>query len=480
MAKVFIAYRRQDSSHISGRIYDRLCQRYGKRSIFKDVDSIPPGEDFRTYISKGVLASDVFLLLIGDQWLTCLDQAGGRRIDSETDYLRTEIEVAISGNIPIIPLLVGNAGMPQASELPPSIRTLAFRNAIYIRPDPDFHRDVARLIETVSAACIPRRGLGHLWKRWWVKALAVAAVAALLAVAYYFWRPPPPHPKLPRFFVTRVYFADNPEKNGIPSIVIVMNDSLDPSTVTQESAQLYDTDGRHIALSAAAMGSRLFLYPEVALAPGTSYQLDLAKDLRSLANQGIVADSLSPVPGASIRITTRKLETSAKPPPAGQAHASKATLDVLSSVPPGTQGTLEIEIDGEKAGRAPVRSISLDAGRTHRVVVWGTHVSSGFRLRLIERTVAPGEGAQVVVDDPIPPFGSISIASNPTGHVLIDGKDGRLMTPVGGYVLFAGHHTIEILPTSEDADRYAPVRSEFELQPWTWGQRLGPFTLPRR
>jgi hypothetical protein len=47
MAKIFISYRRADSQQISGRIHDRLVSAFGKRNIFKDVDDIPPGMDFR-------------------------------------------------------------------------------------------------------------------------------------------------------------------------------------------------------------------------------------------------------------------------------------------------------------------------------------------------------------------------------------------------------------------------------------------------
>ena len=36
--------------------------------------------------------------------------------------------------------------MPDAEQLPASIRELAYRNAIKVRPDPDFHRDMNRLI----------------------------------------------------------------------------------------------------------------------------------------------------------------------------------------------------------------------------------------------------------------------------------------------------------------------------------------------
>lgn len=50
MPRIFISYRRSDSQGITGRIYDRLVEKFGERSVFQDVDDIPPGVDFRTYL----------------------------------------------------------------------------------------------------------------------------------------------------------------------------------------------------------------------------------------------------------------------------------------------------------------------------------------------------------------------------------------------------------------------------------------------
>lgn len=58
----------------------------------------------------------------------------------------SEIEAALARNIPVIPLLVGGAELPSERELPPSLAPITFRNGIAVRPDPDFHRDMDRLI----------------------------------------------------------------------------------------------------------------------------------------------------------------------------------------------------------------------------------------------------------------------------------------------------------------------------------------------
>jgi hypothetical protein len=148
--KIFISYRRQDSMHQTGRIYDRLEARFGAEAVFKDVDSIPLGVDFRTVLANEVPRCDVVLVVIGDQWLNVVDAAGKRRLDDPGDFVRIEIELALARGVPVIPLLVGKAGMPSDQQLPPSLKPLAFRNATVIRPDPDFRRDMDRLIAVLE------------------------------------------------------------------------------------------------------------------------------------------------------------------------------------------------------------------------------------------------------------------------------------------------------------------------------------------
>jgi len=43
---IFINYRRGDSRHPAGRIYDALCATFGRRRVFMDIDKIPAGKDF--------------------------------------------------------------------------------------------------------------------------------------------------------------------------------------------------------------------------------------------------------------------------------------------------------------------------------------------------------------------------------------------------------------------------------------------------
>lgn len=147
---IFISYRRSDSIDVTGRVYDRLIGCYGKESIFKDVYSIPYGSDFRDRIHHCINQCEVLIAIIGPTWLESKDQNGARRIDDPRDWVRTEIEIGLERNITVIPLLVGNARLPNASELPKSMKKIAYRNFAQARPDPDFHKDIDRLLQNLD------------------------------------------------------------------------------------------------------------------------------------------------------------------------------------------------------------------------------------------------------------------------------------------------------------------------------------------
>jgi hypothetical protein len=62
---VFISYRRQETSAIAGRLYDRLAARFGDDQVFMDVDTIALGLDFAEVITQAVSICQVLLAVIG-------------------------------------------------------------------------------------------------------------------------------------------------------------------------------------------------------------------------------------------------------------------------------------------------------------------------------------------------------------------------------------------------------------------------------
>lgn len=153
MTKVFISYRRADSAGIVGRICDRLDSQFGRDNIFVDVDSIPPGVDFREHLGQELDRCDALVAVIGNYWHT--DQAGQRRLDDPADFVRIEVETALGRGVPVIPVLVNDARMPGEQELPASLGQLPYRNAIEVGHGRDFNTHITRLVDAIRAT---RRG----------------------------------------------------------------------------------------------------------------------------------------------------------------------------------------------------------------------------------------------------------------------------------------------------------------------------------
>lgn len=148
MPRIAISYRRADAQDITGRIFDRLATRYGRQSVFRDIDNIRPGFDFRDQISHALGRADVLLVIVSPRWV---GRTGRRsRINDEADPVRIEVETAIKRDIPVIPVLVGGAEMPRTTQLPDSIHSFVFRHAVSIDSGLDFDIHVDRLCRNID------------------------------------------------------------------------------------------------------------------------------------------------------------------------------------------------------------------------------------------------------------------------------------------------------------------------------------------
>jgi hypothetical protein len=145
---VFISYRRDDSGGYAGRVYDRLAARLGRERVVMDVDSMQLGVDFVDQINRFVSGCQVMLAIIGPDWAG-KQPSGERRIDSDTDYVRLEVEAALARGVPVIPLLVQDAEIPRTEDLPASLQPLVRRHGEKLRHE-RFHADVEDLVDAVQ------------------------------------------------------------------------------------------------------------------------------------------------------------------------------------------------------------------------------------------------------------------------------------------------------------------------------------------
>jgi len=133
--RVFISYRRQETAWPARQLYDVLVAELGANRVFKDVDDIEPGDDFVEQLQSAVGSCEVLLALIGPQWLTVTDARGARRLDDPEDFVRIEVETALTrDDVRVIPILVDNAKMPAPQELPKGLAALTRRQAVEIDP----------------------------------------------------------------------------------------------------------------------------------------------------------------------------------------------------------------------------------------------------------------------------------------------------------------------------------------------------------
>jgi hypothetical protein len=219
--RIFICYRREDAAANAGRLADALVERYGRDSVFMDVDTIEPGVDFNEAIDRAVGQCDVLIALIGPHWLDSANMRG-RRLDDPYDFVRLEIGNALDRNIRVIPALVGGAGMPEPDQLPGDLTNLAKRNAVELS-DKRFRSDLLLLLEPLDRIAKQKRE-SVIPTAIDVAPSPVAAGIAVTATAQPPRVPPPvlpPSQSIPPIGA-RVQSAQPPRRNMLPLVAVVV------------------------------------------------------------------------------------------------------------------------------------------------------------------------------------------------------------------------------------------------------------------
>ena len=176
---VFISYRREPDQYVAGQLSRDLRAVFGESQVIRDKESIAGGVSWKQYVLKEIGNSSVLLVLMGKDWSNVRDTCGTRRLDKVDDPLRLEIGDAIRDGASIIPLLLENAEMPAAAELPPQLRTLAELKALDLR-DSDWEEDVARLVQRLESLGTKR--VGRTVRRLAIGGLVASALTALMVM----------------------------------------------------------------------------------------------------------------------------------------------------------------------------------------------------------------------------------------------------------------------------------------------------------
>jgi TIR domain-containing protein len=156
MARVFISYRREETSGHAGRLHDKLTARLGADEVFMDL-TLEPGEDFVEHLREAVEDCSVLVVLIGPEWAGIQDEDGRVRLDDPNDFVRLEIEIALNRrDLRLIPALVRGAKMPRPGRLPESLEPLLHRQALELS-DSRWSHDTERLIQAIERVTGPTR-----------------------------------------------------------------------------------------------------------------------------------------------------------------------------------------------------------------------------------------------------------------------------------------------------------------------------------
>ena len=145
---IFINYRNADARFGAAATYELLAGRFERSRIFLDNQSMGPGSIYPKQINAALESTRILVVLIGPAWLAGTDGAQPP-IHRETDWVRREIRRAIERVIPIVPVLLDGATLPDPELLPADIRSLAHRQTTSVR-----HRtlgvDVRRLADHLA------------------------------------------------------------------------------------------------------------------------------------------------------------------------------------------------------------------------------------------------------------------------------------------------------------------------------------------
>lgn len=178
MSHIFLSYRREDSPANARLLHERLAARFGARRVFMDVQDIDPGEEWKRRLDAEIERATHVIVLIGPRWLGAAD-ATGRRLDNPQDNVRWEVSESLRRGKRVIPVLVDQAGLPAAADLPEPLRALADKN-FFTLSHLRFDKDAEGLIEALSGDVPPAVRL-RLAKAALVVAPLVAAGALALA-----------------------------------------------------------------------------------------------------------------------------------------------------------------------------------------------------------------------------------------------------------------------------------------------------------
>lgn len=156
MHEIFVNYRTKGGKEVAYMCEHFLSARFGSDSVFIARNTIDPGDTMKVLL-QSARRCQVLLILIDAEWVEAPDrfEPGRRALDNPKDWVRREIEEALSSGALIVPVFIGRkVEQLDARRLPRSIAELAeyqYTRVELHRIEEDLARLGDRLVRRVPA-----------------------------------------------------------------------------------------------------------------------------------------------------------------------------------------------------------------------------------------------------------------------------------------------------------------------------------------
>ncbi len=163
MTGIVVSHRVEDEPYGAAQLIETLTQHFGPEEVGYAPAELPPTEQMAQMLRYDVRSARLVLAVIGPRWLNARDPGTGRRrITEPTDWVRVQLAEAFRCGVQVIPVLLREAALPPARDLPDDISVLVWRTALPANPARP--GEMAELVRAVTAVLdqpsVPR---SRLW-----------------------------------------------------------------------------------------------------------------------------------------------------------------------------------------------------------------------------------------------------------------------------------------------------------------------------
>lgn len=205
--RIFISYRRDDTSASSDRLYENLIATFGEENVFKDVYSIGGGDNILETIQQKIASSNVFLIVIGKRWMA-KNAHEMLRLSEDDDWVKLEIVTALDQGKFVIPILVEGGNMPEKEELPAVLQSIPNINAFTLSQS-HYKLDIKALIKHIKEKLGFRKPISTLLK---YSLIALFGILAVFVFSKIFFHKPGVGDK---FGGGIIYYIDSTKEHGL-------------------------------------------------------------------------------------------------------------------------------------------------------------------------------------------------------------------------------------------------------------------------